>query len=103
MQTHLAKRIEILIETPALRLLRGALERSGVKGYSILPLMGGYGRTGSWSREGEVGIASSMVAVLCLVAPERADAVLDAVFEVVNRQIGIVTVSDAEVVRQERF
>lgn len=103
MQMHRAKRIEIIIETPALRLLRRALERSGVKGYSILPVMGGHGRTGAWSREGEVGIASSMVSLVCLVAPERADGVLEAVFEVVDRQIGIVTVSEAEVVRQDRF
>lgn len=103
MQTHQAKRIEIIIESPALRLLRRALERAGVKGYSILPVMGGYGRTGAWSREGEVGIASSMVTVICLVAPERADAVLEAVFDVVDRQIGVVAVSNAEVVRRERF
>jgi nitrogen regulatory protein PII len=103
MQTHRAKRIEIIIETPALRTLLRTLEKTGVKGYSILPVMGGYGRSGSWSREGQVGIASSMVTVVCLITPERADSVLDAVFEVVERQIGIVTLSDAEVVRQERF
>ncbi len=103
METHTARRIEIIIETPALRTLRRALERSGVKGYSILPIMGGYGRTGSWSREGEVGMANSMVAVLCLVAPDRADAVLQAVYEVVDRQIGVVAVSDSQVVRRERF
>ncbi len=103
MQTHRAKRIEIIIETPALRTLRRSLERAGVKGYSILPVMGGHGRSGSWSREGEVGIASNMVTVLCLVTPERADSVLEAVFKVVERQIGIVTVSEVEVVRQERF
>jgi nitrogen regulatory protein PII len=103
MKTHRAKRIEIIIETPALRMLRRTLEQSGVKGYSILPASGGYGRTGAWSREGEIGSASSMVTVVCLTAPERADGVLDAVFAVVDRQIGIVTISDAEVVRQERF
>ncbi len=103
MQTHAAKRIEILIETPALRILRRSLENSGVKGYSILPVMGGYGRTGSWSREGEVGVANSMVKVLCLVAPDRAEQVLEAVFKVVHRQVGVISVSDCEVVRRERF
>jgi len=102
-QTHPAKRIEIIIETPALRYLRRALEGAGVKGYSIIPVMGGYGRTGSWSREGEVGVANSMVTVLCLVAPDRADAVLEAIFEVVDRQIGVIEVSDCQVVRRERF
>ncbi len=103
MDTHDALRIEIIIEKPALRRLGEALERSGVKGYTVLPVLAGYGRTGRWSEEGQVGAASDMVMVLCLVAPERADAVLEAVFRVVNRQIGVVAVSSAAVVRRDRF
>ena len=103
METHRAKRIEIMIETPALRRVRRALENAGVRGYSILSVEGGYGRTGSWSSEGEVSIASDMDMIWCIVAEERAEAVVDAVFSVVDRQIGVVTISDCEVVRRERF
>ena len=102
MQTHTATRIEIIIESPALKTLTRQLERARVKGYTVLPVMAGQGRSGSWTGAGEIGSAGGMVAVLTMVAPERAEAVLDAVFEVVSRQIGLVSVSDCRVVRAER-
>lgn len=102
MQTHLATRLEIIIETPALRALSRQLDRAGVKGYTVLPVLGGQGRSGPWTREGEISAAGGMVAVLAVVAPERAEAVLESVFEVVSRQIGLVSVSDCRVVRPER-
>ena len=44
-----------------------------------------------------------MVAVVCLIRPERLDTLLDAAFEVVERHIGVVSVTDCEVLRAERF
>jgi hypothetical protein len=44
-----------------------------------------------------------MVAVVGLIRPERLDALLAAAFEVVERHIGVVSVSDCEVLRAERF
>ncbi len=85
------------------RRLTKALRDAGVTGYTILPVLGGSGRSGHWSREGEVGRASGMVQVVCIIRPERLDALLEAAFEVVERHIGVVTVSDCEVLRAERF
>ena len=102
MQTHKAKRVEIIIEAPMERRLTEALTRSGVSGFTILPVLGGSGRSGLWSRDGQVGRAG-MVAVICLIRPERLDALLDAAFAVVERHIGVVSISDAEVLRAERF
>ena len=68
----------------------------------MLPVMGGAGRSGEWSREGQVG-RSGMVAVVCLIRPERLDSLLDAAFAVVERHIGVVSISDAQVLRAERF
>ncbi len=102
MQTHPASRIEIIIETPALRALSRQLDRAGVTGYTVLPVLGGQGRTGPWTQEGEISAAGGMVAVLAVVAPERAEQVLESVFEVVSRQIGLVSVSECRVVRPER-
>ncbi len=103
MQTHQAKRVEIIIEAPMQRRLEEALNRAGVSGYSILPVMGGNGRSGAWSREGQVGRAGGLVAVICIVRPDRKDALLDAAFGVLERHIGVVSVSDCEVLRAERF
>ena len=103
MQTHAAKRVEIIIEAPMERRLTAALEKAGVTGYTVLPVLGGSGRSGTWSREGQVGRAGGMVAVVCLIRPERLDGLLDAAFAVVERHIGVVSVTDCQVLRAERF
>lgn len=103
MQTHDAKRVEITIEQVMLRRLTEALETADVTGWSVLPVLGGSGRSGTWSREGQVSRGTGMVQVVCLIRPDKLDALLDAAFEVVDRHIGVVSVTDAHVLRAERF
>ncbi|NUB44666.1 transcriptional regulator [Fertoebacter nigrum] len=102
MQTHQAKRVEIIIEAPMEGRLTAALEKAGVTGFTVLPVLGGSGRSGRWTRDGQVGRAG-MVAVICLVRPERLDGLLDAAFAVVERHIGVVSITDCAVLRAERF
>lgn len=102
MKMHPAKRVEIVIEAPLENRLTETLDRAGVTGYTILPVLGGSGRSGRWSRDGQVG-RSGMVSVVCIVRPERVDGLLEAAFSVVERHIGVVVVSDAQVLRAERF
>lgn len=103
METHKAKRVAIIIEAPMERRLSDALIKAGVTGFSILPVLGGSGRSGKWSREGQVGRAGGMVQVVCIIRPDRLDALLEAAFAVVENHIGVVTVGDCEVLRAERF
>lgn len=103
MEMHQAKRVEIIIEAVMERQLTSALGDAGVTGYTVLPVSGGSGRSGPWSREGQVGRAGGMVAVICLIRPERLDRLLEAAFAVVERHIGVVSVTDAHVLRAERF
>lgn len=103
MQTHLAKRVEITIEQVMLNRLTDALGKADVTGWSVLPVQGGSGRSGTWSREGQVSRGTGMVQVVCLVRPEKLDPLLDAAFSVVKRHIGVVCVTDAQVLRAERF
>ncbi|MCC5795453.1 MAG: transcriptional regulator [Chromatiales bacterium] len=103
MQTHQAKRVEIIIEAPMERRLTDILEVAGVRGYTVTPVHGGSGRSGRWSREGQVSAAGGMVAILCIIRPERLDHLLEAAFAVLERHMGVVVVSDCEVLRAERF
>lgn len=103
MKMNDAKRVEIIIEAPMETRLTDALDEAGVTGYTILPVMGGSGRSGRWSREGQVSLAGGMVAIICIIRPERLDELLEAAFAVVERHIGVVTVSDCSVLRAERF
>jgi hypothetical protein len=102
MQMTLAKRVEIVIEKPLEGRLTDALTKANVTGYTVVPVRGGSGRSGPWTREGQVGRAG-MVMVVCLIKPERLDALLEAAFAVVERHIGVISVSETLVLRAERF
>jgi nitrogen regulatory protein PII len=103
MKTHKAKRVEITIEAIMSRRLTDALTEAGVTGYTILPVLGGSGRSGAWNREGQVSRAAGMVQVICIIRPERLDDLLEAAFAVVQTHIGVVSVTDCDVLRAERF
>lgn len=103
MQTHKAKRVEIMIEKIMESRLCDALQEAGVSGYSILPVRGGSGRSGHWTREGQVTRGAGMVQVVCIVREELLDALLDSAFSVVEKHIGVVSIMDCEVMRAERF
>ena len=103
MQLHRKKRIEIILEAPGLRRLTEILERVQVTGYTVLPAIAGNGRGGPWSEAGQVTDAERMVCVMCLLDPARIDEVIGPIFELVKRHIGLISVSDAEVIRGERF
>lgn len=103
MQTHQAKRVEITIESVMETRLTAALDEAGVTGYTILPVRGGSGRSGKWTRQGQVSRGQGMVQVVCIIRPERLEGLLEAAFAVVERHIGVVTVVDCEVLRAERF
>ena len=102
METHDAKRVEIVIEAPLESRLTDALTKSGVTGFTVLPVLGGSGRSGQWTREGQIGRAG-MVMVICLIKPDRLDTLLEAAFTVVKKHIGVVSITNAKVLRAERF
>ena len=103
MKTYPKKRIEIIIEAPLSRRMTEQLDRAGVTGYSIIPLIGGKGLSGSWSSEGQIGRASGMVAIVCITDAALADAVLEQIIQIVLRQMGVVSMSDVAVIRPEHF
>jgi nitrogen regulatory protein PII len=103
MQMHEAKRVEIIIEAMMERRLTEALKEAGVRGFTVLPVSGGSGRSGEWTREGQISRAGGMVAVICLIRPERLDPLLKAAFAVVESHMGVVNITDAKVLRAERF
>ncbi len=103
METHKAKQVTITIEAPMERRLRAVLDEAGVTGYSVLKVIGGSCRSGAWSAEGQVGSAGGMIQVICIIRPDRLDGLLEAAFSVVERHIGVVTITDCDVLRAERF
>jgi PII-like signaling protein len=103
MQTYLKKRIDITIEAPLTTRVLQLLDQLNVNGYTVLPALAGKGKDGSWHRDGTVGRVGAMVVIFCILDEDRIAPVLDALFDLVSRQIGIVTVSDVQVIRREHF
>ncbi len=103
METHRKKRLEIVIEAPVVDRLLSLLDRAGVTGYTVTPALSGRGREGAWRREGLVTEAGRMVVVMTVLDPSRVDAVLEQVYPLVARQIGILTVFDVDVIRADHF
>jgi nitrogen regulatory protein PII len=100
---HPKKRIEVIVEAPALHRLTEKLDRAGVTGYTVLPALAGRGQGGEWSREGMITETGRMVAVISIVDPKRADEVVKAVMTLLSRQIGVVSIGDVMVVRDAHF
>jgi len=103
MQTHPKKRLELIIEAPALNRRLDILDKQEVSGYTVMPVLAGRGRQGRWSRDGLVGMAGQMLMVVCVTSEHRVPALLEAVSKFLARQIGIVAISDVEVIRTEHF
>lgn len=97
------KRLEIVVESILLRAVRRCLDDHGATGYTILPVKGGRGEAGEWSREGQVSAAAEMSIVVCLTTEERAEAIVEAALPLLSRGHGVISVSDAQVARPEKF
>lgn len=104
MQTYTKKRIEIFVEAPALHRLLEQLDAIQVTGYTVFQALAGRGLDGdAWSRDGLAGTMGSMVSVVCLTNETKVDLVLETAYALVSRQIGIVCVSDVQVIRKDHF
>lgn len=103
METYPKKRLEIFIEAPALTRISHVLDNFGVPGYTVSPVLGGSGNSGPWTRDGLVSSAGGMVTIVCIVDEPDMEKLLEKVFAVVSRHIGVVSVSDCHVVRNEKF
>lgn len=103
MQTHLKDRVEIVIEAPALDRLLAVIRAAGVSGYTVVPALAGAGAGGEWSQDSTFTDAQRMVVVICITDPSRTEQLLEPVFRLLSRQIGIVSVGTVKVIRSERF
>jgi nitrogen regulatory protein PII len=101
--TYPKKRIAIVIEQPALNRVLDALDRLAVTGYTVYPVVAGRGRGGSWRADDLVSDAGRMVSVVCVCDPAKVDAVIEPIYKIVARQVGIITISDCEVLRADHF
>jgi len=102
-QLHDKLRLELIIERPVLRRAENLLESAGVLGWTVLPAMAGFGGNTRWSRGTDISGSSDMVVLISIGSAERITAALGPLHELIDRQIGMLSVSDAKVLRPGKF
>jgi PII-like signaling protein len=103
MKTYPKKRIDIMVEAPLMMRVLSLLDDQKVSGYTVVPAIAGRGNDGTWHRDGLVGRAGAVVQIFCIMDESRVEQVLEPLFKLVSRQIGIVTISDVQVIRPDHF
>jgi PII-like signaling protein len=103
MQTQLKKKVEIIIEASMVERLCKALKEGGATGYTVTPAVKGSGTNGTWSRRGMISESQRMYVVLTVLDESDLEGALEKVYALLSRQIGIVIVTDVQVIRGERF
>lgn len=102
MQVHTKKRVEVIIEAPVAPRLAELMNKHG-RGYTMLPVLGGSGRSGPWTRDGQVSSAGGMVAFIAIIDDSALAPMIDAIYTLVERHIGVLSVTDCGVVRSGKF
>jgi hypothetical protein len=100
--TTLCKRLELTIARPHLPTFSKLFETAGVTGWTAVKSVGGTGTSGTW-REDQLTGADEHVVVMALMDDTAAEAVLEEISILFQRYPGVVSVSDARVLRPERF
>ena len=102
-KTHLKKRIEMIIEAPLEITIIDLFDELSVKGYTIIPAIFGRGQEGVWRGDGLISGAGQMIVIVSILDPARVEEILSRLYEFMKNRIGIITISDVEVIRDEHF
>lgn len=100
---HAKKRIELIIEKMAYKRACRVLEASDLTGYTVLPAMAGYGNSKRWNRDTDISASEDMVVIISIGDAERVNAVIEDISSLLGAHIGVVSVTDVEVIRSDRF
>lgn len=96
-------RLEMIIESPALRRAEDLLKDAGVTGWTVVPAMAGFGGTSRWSRGTDISESTDMVVLICIADEDVLAPALKSVLAMLDRRIGVVNVSEVRVLRPGLF
>ncbi len=100
---HSKKRIELIIEKMAYKRACRVLENSGLTGYTVLPALAGYGGTTAWRRDSDISSSRDMVVIISIGDPSLVETAISEIERLLSAHVGVVTVGDVSVIRDENF
>lgn len=102
MQTHPRKKIELVVEAVHVPAVTALLERLGVPGYTVLPVIAGKGHQGLRRAGDPAGLGDSAMIVV-IASDAVAGRVLDEADAILRDRMAIIAVSDVRVLRGDHF
>jgi PII-like signaling protein len=102
MQTHPRKRIEWIVEESVVARIVRAIEDQGATGYSVIRNVSGKGHHGERRGAGISGVFENAMIVV-ITTEETARKLLAETQSLMRDRVGIVYLSDVEVLRAEHF
>ena len=100
-ETVTRKRIEILTDKALQNKVTDAIDRTGITGWTIVPVRSGRGREGRWRQESVMG--TDKVFVLTIAAEDKAMALAEELAPMLTKLGFILSMWDVQVIRGERF
>ncbi|NQY97796.1 MAG: DUF190 domain-containing protein [Henriciella sp.] len=95
--------IELIIERMAHKRACRVLESAGMTGYTVFPAMAGYGGSKRWSRDTDISASADMVSIVSIGDEDKVRNTMDEIASLLGAHIGIVTLTEVEVMRPGRF
>lgn len=96
-------RVELIIESPALRRAEEVLQDCKVTGWTVIPAISGFGGSTRWSRGTDLSESTDMVVVICIGDADVLEPALLRLHKMLDRRIGVLNVSDVRVLRPGLF
>jgi nitrogen regulatory protein PII len=99
--TQPMKKIEVIVDTPASRLVLRILDDLDAPGYTVLAARAGRGHSGAWDRS-PVTDAREQVVIIAIVSEALCRSIVDEVGKLLLDYHGVVSVSNVEVTRNQQ-
>jgi PII-like signaling protein len=103
MTRYAKKRLELIIEKPAFKRACRILEDAGVKGYTAFSAFAGYGGGMRWQRGTDLSASRDMIMIVAVLDQAIVEKAIDDLESLIGSHIGLLNLSDVQVLRPEKF
>lgn len=102
-KTVIRKKTEVLVDMPLLARIEKFAAAAGINIYTVLPTRGGSNESGRWFDDRVTGGAGTKVVFAAISSEAKSDQLIEALEPLLDSYGIIVTRSDVEVIRSEKF
>jgi PII-like signaling protein len=100
---HEKLRLELIIESPALRRAEDILQAASVTGWTVIPAKSGFNGRHRWSRGTDISAATDMVVLICVGDADIIPPILPQLYTLLKRHIGVLNIMKVQVLRNTEF